>query len=529
MSQSFGFEINKFVDQIISIKETFPLLQKSITDSIKMAEESLTSFLEDTPPSSNSDYFIELKSLKNQLKNVKLSNSFLPSAILVSLVSQYDAYFGKILRLIFNKKPETLKDSQKETHYGELVQFESLDEIKNFLIEKEIESVLRENHKKQIEWLEKKIGTLRKRLEIWPKFIELTERRNLFVHADGVVSSQYIKVCKENGHDLEEECKVGRRLYVTKNYFINSFECIFEMSVKLGHVVWRKIDSGDCANADESLNDLCHFLIENEEYRLALALLDFALTTPPINKNLSDEIRLLFLINKAQTLKWSGQEGECEKLLESRDWSTLGLKYKLAKAVLSEDYEESSNLMKSIHQSGEVSSNDYRILPIYKKFRKTNQFKSTFKEIFGEYSAYVDIEEEKEIIGKHSREFDQLIFDIKENFTSLVRRICVTDDNFPPIEIHELISKEKLFIYVNFAPSTTHKLKDNLTILFSIDIIDSESKNIQIGYTYYTSDTPKYGDIPEDISLFFEGGFDEGVIWNELDSIFHSMIEKVSG
>jgi len=526
MEPSFECEIKKFIDYVSSIRETYPLLQQSISDSAKKAEEKLTSFLEKNDSSSNPEYFIELNKLKSQLKNVKLSSSFLPSTLLVSLVSQYDAYLGKIIRVIFYKKPEKLKGSQKEIVYEDLEEFDSLDEVKNFIVEKEIESVLRDNHKKQIEWLEKKLGIpLRKGLEIWSEFIELTERRNLFVHADGIVSRQYIKNCQENGYKIEENCKVGRRLNVTENYFINAFNCIFEISVKLGHVIWRKIDSDDSANADKNLNELCQFLIAKEDYCLASVLLDFALNTSPINKNFSDEMHLAFLINKAQTLKWSAQEDECRKLLESKDWSTLGLKYKLAKAVLYEDYEESSNLMKLIHKSGEVNKNDYRTLPIYKNFRKTNHFISTFIEIFGESTECQDIVEDSEILEYDNRQLDQLLFDIKDNFISLIRKICVGNDKFPPLEINDTIHEKKLYIHVIFAPSKTHNLDKTLTVIFSIEISNIDDKYLQLKYVYHLSNKPIY-DRPDNIPLLFEGNFDEGFIWNELDKILHMIIEK---
>ena len=43
-------------------------------------------------------------------------------------------------------------------------------------------------------------------------FIEISERRNLFVHTGGIVSEQYIEVCKKYGCIIEN--KVGDNLDV---------------------------------------------------------------------------------------------------------------------------------------------------------------------------------------------------------------------------------------------------------------------------------------------------------------------------
>src|SRR2546423_10410038 len=40
---------------------------------------------------------------------------------------------------------------------------------------------------------------LRKDLPIWPVFVEVTERRNLFAHCSGKVSAQYLTVCDNHG------------------------------------------------------------------------------------------------------------------------------------------------------------------------------------------------------------------------------------------------------------------------------------------------------------------------------------------
>ena len=78
---------------------------------------------------------------------------------------------------------------------------------------KEVESILRSSHSDQFLWMERVFSIpLTKGLESWPSFIELTERRNLFVHCDGVVSDQYINVCKNNKVVLGSDICVRKKL-----------------------------------------------------------------------------------------------------------------------------------------------------------------------------------------------------------------------------------------------------------------------------------------------------------------------------
>jgi len=119
------------------------------------------------------------------------------------LVHKYDAYLGRLLRVAFYIRPEILAASDKTLTYTDLASFKSLSAARESLIEREVESVIRDSHIDHFNWMEKRFDLpLRKDLEVWPKFVEITERRNLFVHCDGIVSSQYLSVCKAHGVQL---------------------------------------------------------------------------------------------------------------------------------------------------------------------------------------------------------------------------------------------------------------------------------------------------------------------------------------
>ena len=145
-----------------------------------------------------------------------------------------------------------------------MLTYESIDEAKQRIIEKEVETVLRENHTTQFVWLEKKLNTtLRKDLPAFKNFIEITERRNLFVHNNGEVSCQYIRICKDNDI-LNSEVKLGKQLSSDPAYITKCYNTLFEIGIKLGHVIWRKIVPSDRTKADEYLNNICFDLLKQK-------------------------------------------------------------------------------------------------------------------------------------------------------------------------------------------------------------------------------------------------------------------------
>ena len=370
MKYSFDKEVKRFIDHINSLDSTLPLEMITIYATVEESVKKLNEFMERNNVSKiekgtrKSAYRLKFEDLSqfhklhNWYTNAKIASTIIPRNFIVSLVSQFDAYLGRLIKTIYFIKPELLTACEKNLTYAQINEFSTLEDVKEFIIEKEVESVLRKSHTEQFEWLKNKLDMpLTKGLDIWPTFIELTERRNLFVHCDGIISSQYIAVCKKNKVELGSDCKVGETLAVAPEYFENAYKCIFEVGVKLAHVIWRKLQAEDREKADLNINEICYDLIEGEKYDLSITLLEFATE------------------------------------LNTFDWSAYSNDFKLAKAVLIEEYEIAAQMMKKIGSEGEVQKTDYRDWPIFKEFRKTDYFQQTYKEVFGESFEIIETEE----------------------------------------------------------------------------------------------------------------------------------------
>ncbi len=412
INQDFGKEIDKFIKHIESQADIAPLVMNLVT--LKLVQESrhVDKYIKEnrivkTNIKTNNcdieaeesqkdeltipaDKFKEFITLHSIVETTSIAYDLLPINFVVSFVSQYDAYLGGLIRTMFNVKPELLNNSEKNISFSELIKFSSIDVAKECLIENEVESVLRDSHLKQFRWLENKLGiTLRKDLPSFPDFIEITERRNLFVHCNGVVSRQYIEICKENNVNNIDQINIGDKLTVKPEYYNKCYCVLFEIGIKLGQVLWRKLLPQDIKNADNHLNNVCYDLLVKGHLKLAHNLLSFA--TDSLKKHCNQEMECVFTINKALSYYLSDKIDKCEAVLNKHDWSATCDKFKLAIAVLREENENVYNLMKTIGVTNEEITKDaYRDWPLFKKLRKLDIFKETYKEIFGEEFAYVE-------------------------------------------------------------------------------------------------------------------------------------------
>ena len=429
----FNQILTDFLEEIISLNETLPLVMALISIKDNQKEKELNQFIKNhtikkdkatiidssEPNEEEEDIislgiedYIQYEELQKNVNIASVAFKVIPRSLFVSLISQFDAYLGNLIKKVYELFPEKLFECEKNLTYSQLVEFESIELAKEYIIEKEVESVLRESHTFHFEWLEKKLSTvLRKDLPIWSTFIEVTERRNLYVHNDGHVSNQYLSVCKKNKTQLPPDLKAGDVLHVDSLYFKKAYECIFEISVKLNQVIWRKLIANDLENADEALNEICYDLIQKEEFGLADILLDFATKTLPRHHN--EMSKNVFIINQALSKYLAGNKEDSDKIINQKDWSASSNSFKIAVKVLKEEYEDAISIMKQIGKSEDVPRHAYQTWPLFKKMRETPTFLETYREIF---------DEEYKIIERPSKKILMMISDNEEEIEKEIKK-----------------------------------------------------------------------------------------------------------
>ncbi len=91
--------------------------------------------------------------------------------------------------------PTFVRKIEKQVGINDLLEASSVESAREFLVEKDIESLLRESYPTQFELLAKRfnVESLTK-FPNWGKFVEASQRRNLITHREGKVNTQYLVV-----------------------------------------------------------------------------------------------------------------------------------------------------------------------------------------------------------------------------------------------------------------------------------------------------------------------------------------------
>lgn len=144
VEKSINDEIKLFTDHLEALNETLPMTMLVLQEVGKVTHKNLEEFEQQhcefdendegkfikVPP----EYYKQWKKKKSRVRNMAASRVLMPRSILVSMISQYDAFLGRLLRAIFILKPEIINDSQRSFTFQEISKYSSFEEFKNHVI-----------------------------------------------------------------------------------------------------------------------------------------------------------------------------------------------------------------------------------------------------------------------------------------------------------------------------------------------------------------------------------------------------------
>lgn len=345
----------------------------------------------------------DIREFIGHVQKMRQSDLMFRQSIITLVVSKFDKFMIDVLNVSYRENPGWLKNPEKKISYKELLEIESFDTFKDDIISKEIDGLMRDSHHIQITFLDSKLKLgIERDFPSWLEFLEVTERRNLFVHTGGTVSPQYIENCKKWKIPLNELTKEGEQLTATDKYIQKAINCFYELSVRVAQATVRRIFPESYEDADYALNNKSTELLNEERWELGERIFNFALSIPE-NLTSKGEMKYYFLINRCIAMKYSGKQiNEC---LHSVDWRPFHPQYQFAVAILEDRYDDAEKLMLSPAVREKITEHCYKEWPIFRDFRKTEAFLNAYKEIFGkDYGEELIKEAEREIKAQQNDE-----------------------------------------------------------------------------------------------------------------------------
>jgi hypothetical protein len=380
-------------------KRAFEKIERTLTENAPLLED----------PDSHVSVLAQKSVHEALARFYRLRSSRVPEVLerglFLALFSAFDAFTGDLLRGLYARKPELYAALNKSVSFADVLAASSLHDLKRQVLDEDVESLRRESYVDQFTGLQKRFDVKLTDFDRWPEFVECSQRRNLITHCDGVVTDQYLKVCRDAGIVASQLPASGSRVTLGAKYFFSSCELILEVGLKLGQTLWRKTLPSELGESEAQLMRMLYEALENSNWSRARVIGEFAFGQ---RKTSSDFNKKIVVVNYAQALKRSGATEESRKLLEGVDWTAAANDFKLAKAVLLDDYSEATGLVRRIGTKGDlIDEASYHTWPLFIEFRETDAFALAYADVFGHPYA-VKLRREADEASKRAAEEAQL-------------------------------------------------------------------------------------------------------------------------
>lgn len=382
--------ISRYLDRIENIEicadTLFPVTKREELKKIKRLRKEISELVSFVEAEKKKKIIIEnerkfISSIRKLMKLEAVSQpEILINSLFLCLFSTFDAYIGDLLRCLYQNRKELINSIDASFSTKDILKWRSIEQSRRIIIEKDLDKLIRESYDDRFRILENKFGISLRKFQNWASFVECCQRRNIHAHCDGIVTEQYITICKKEGYQFKSNIKVGDELIVHSSYFYNSIFLLNEVGFKLGQVLWRKILPEELAVADNHIIGYIYDLLEAEKWELAKIIGEFGLHLPKIS---SDAKRRKLQINYSQAFKWSGNNSRAKKIIDELDWSSCVDDFKLAVSVIKDDFKKAKDFMITIGEKGKlIQKQDYHDWPLFREFRKSREFLAAYKKIY---------------------------------------------------------------------------------------------------------------------------------------------------
>jgi hypothetical protein len=284
-------------------------------------------------------------------------------AILIAAESSFEVLFGQLAHVIYAKYPSALSSSDYSFTLDELTKYTSIEDARESLIRRRIDSLLRESLNGWDKWLKRTINvSIEQALPNWPATCEIFIRRNMLVHTDGRITERYLNELQQSGGSIEG-LEIGESLGPTVEYLRTSLQRLIALEVILLFQVVSRIEKNRLDAAAEAVSDKLEFCVTRRMWEAACLISDSFDDT-----KCKREIQLAIRVNGWLAHKFSDGIDRIRNEVFFWDVSGLHEKYVIIKDLLLDKL--TTEELAAAVEGGIFSNFEVSTHPLFERFKQ---------------------------------------------------------------------------------------------------------------------------------------------------------------
>lgn len=313
----------------------------------------------------------------NFLSHEMRTDNALQRAKLSSLIAEFDFLMLKVLKTFAIENQSIFVSDDEAIPAAYFRQGNSFKDWEKEKSEEEISKILRGSHEATIKWILEEIAEVENLKTVtsnkyYIDFLEICQRRHLFVHNGGVVNKNYITNCRKIGVNEDNIPAMGTRLHADAKYLRSAAARVYLTGTYLTHLCIQKRFPQHKEESYSLLLSASHDFLSEDLTKMAERIIDFAEYK---KKDFKNDTKLSFGVNRAlcklfdQRLSLDEQTSSASEVLDQYDWSLAPPKFELAQACIRRDFSNIINLAKSAANT----DLDYEVASYFCVFREARE------------------------------------------------------------------------------------------------------------------------------------------------------------
>jgi hypothetical protein len=293
--------------------------------------------------------------------------SILYQSCFINLVVFFELLISSLLRIRINSNPESFNIKDKSLKFDEIRKLGTLEHAEEYLIENEIESIMRGSFDSWCTYFKKNLKRDFAFLtELEDDLTEIIQRRNLLVHNGCIANRIYFSNVAEK---FKKDISIGDNLTIELDYLESSLIILEKVGLLIGLDIWQNSNKNS-SKRFSFVERIAFDYMKSNKWDTALALYDFSLK----EKGVSNKIMCIFSVNRWLCYKSLGLYDHIKPELEKVDFSDKSLDLQLAVLALKGD---AATFFKKLPMAYPSLIDLYSLLtwPILKEIRTTKEYK----------------------------------------------------------------------------------------------------------------------------------------------------------
>lgn len=302
-----------------------------------------------------------------------------------ALVAEFDHLMFRMLKAICIDHPELIMPDEEAVPVGFLRSGGTLEAWQADQIERKIINRLHESHDDVVAWILTDIAKLKdlssvKSSPFYRDFLEVCQRRHIFIHNGGVVNKEYIRKCVVAGFEESTLPKEGEVIYSDFGYLKSSAARVYLVGAFVLNLAFQKLYPKNVSVSFRSLLSASHDFLIADLTKMSERLIEFAENQ---SSKFDNDLKLKFAVNKALAKLFAPGVPEAEQtknaaaVLSKYDWSVTTPVFDLALACIRRDFSNILDLARKANESG-LSYQDASHFCVFKEARKVEGFMDCF-------------------------------------------------------------------------------------------------------------------------------------------------------